>query len=145
MESRIAMSQRERDVLKVMGAVLRGERTQAEAARSLRKSARQVRRLQRRLEAEGDAGVAHRLKGRASNRQLRYELRAKALELYKEEVADFGPTPASEVMAERGLKVSGDTLRRWLTTEGPCSGNGNDASIWTSSPKHDRRGLRLRC
>jgi hypothetical protein len=34
------MSQRERDVLKIMSAVLRGERTQAEAARLLRKSER---------------------------------------------------------------------------------------------------------
>src|SRR5262249_37295420 len=105
MENRISMSQRERDVLKVMSAVLGGERTQAEAARLLRKSERQVRRLQRRLEAEGDAGIVHRLKGRASNRQLNHELRVKALELYQEELGDFGPTLASEVMEERGLKV----------------------------------------
>jgi transposase len=118
MENRIAMSQRERDTLKVMSAVLRGERTQAEAARLLRKSERQVRRLQRRLEAEGDAGVVHRLKGRPSNRQLSHELRTKALALYRQELSDFGPTLASEVMAERGLEVSADTLRRWLLAEG---------------------------
>jgi Helix-turn-helix domain len=118
MESRISMSQRERDVLKVMSAVLRGERTQAEAARLLRKSERQIRRLQRRLEAEGDAGVVHRLKGRASNRQLTWKLRTKALKFYQEELADFGPTLASEVMAERGLDVSADTLRRWLVADG---------------------------
>jgi hypothetical protein len=72
------MSQRQRDVLKIMSAVLRGERTQAEAARLLRKSERQVRRLQRRLETEGDAGVVHRVKGRASNRQLSQDLRVEA-------------------------------------------------------------------
>ena len=65
-EDRIAMSQRERDVLSVMGPVLAGERTQEEAARLLGKSARQIRRIQRRLEAEGDAGVIHRLRGRRS-------------------------------------------------------------------------------
>ena len=118
MESRISMSQRERDVLKIMSAVLLGERTQAEAARLLRKSERQVRRLQRRLEADGDSGIVHRLRGRASNRQLDQELRLKALELYQEELADFGPTLASEVMAERGLEVSADTLRRWLMADG---------------------------
>ena len=32
-EDRIAMSQRERDLLKIMGPVLQGQRTQAEAAR----------------------------------------------------------------------------------------------------------------
>ena len=68
-EERIAMSQPERDVLKVMGLVLTGERTQAEAARLLGKSIRQIRRIQRRLEAEGDTGVSHRLRGRRSNHQ----------------------------------------------------------------------------
>ena len=53
---RIAMSQRERDVLKVLAPVLAGTRTQAEAARLMDRSVRQVRRVQRRLEAEGDAG-----------------------------------------------------------------------------------------
>jgi len=58
---RIPMSQRERDVLKVMHGVLRGERTQAEAAALLRRSVRQVRRLQRKLEAGGDAALVHGL------------------------------------------------------------------------------------
>src|ERR1700732_1717464 len=56
MEDRISMSARERDVLKVMGAVLSGERTQVEAARLLSKSVRQGRRIARRLEAEGERG-----------------------------------------------------------------------------------------
>ncbi len=51
MEDRIAMSQRERDVLKVMVPVLKGERTQTEAGRLLKRSVRQIRRIQRRLEA----------------------------------------------------------------------------------------------
>ena len=54
MESRIEMSQHERDVLAVMNRVLLGERTQSEAAGLLHLSERQVRRIQRRLEAEGD-------------------------------------------------------------------------------------------
>ncbi len=39
---RISMSQKERAVLKIMHAVLRGERTQAEAARLLDKSIRLI-------------------------------------------------------------------------------------------------------
>ena len=65
---RIPLSQRERDVLKIMHAVLSGQRTQAEAARLLDLSTRQVRRLRRRLEAHGDAALIHRLRGRPSNR-----------------------------------------------------------------------------
>jgi transposase len=118
MKNRIEMTQRDRDTLKVMCAVLAGERTQAEAARLLHKSVRQVRRLQRRLESDGDAGVVHRLRGRPSNRQLNDGLRKQALRLYRRELPDFGPTLASEVMAERGLQVSADTLRRWLSAAG---------------------------
>jgi hypothetical protein len=50
-----------------MAPVLEGQRTQAEAARRMILCVRQVRRLQRRLEKEGDAGVIHRLRGRPSN------------------------------------------------------------------------------
>ena len=118
MESRIEMSQHERDVLKVMSTVLQGKRTQSEAARLLRLSERQVRRIQRRLEQDGDAGVVHRLRGQPSNHQSDNELRKHALEIYQAELTDFGPTLASEVLGERGLVVSPDTLRRWLLVSG---------------------------
>jgi transposase len=118
MENRIEMNQRDRDVLKVMSAVLSGERTQAEAARLLRRSERQVRRIQRRLEADGDAGAIHRLRGQPSNRQLDDTVRKEVLKIYADELSDFGPTLASEVLEERGWIVSPDTLRRWLLAEG---------------------------
>ena len=66
---RIEMSQKERDTLKVLHGVLAGERSQAEAARLLRRSVRHVRRLQRRLEAQGDGALVHGLRGRPSNRR----------------------------------------------------------------------------
>lgn len=50
-----------------MQPVLRGERTQAEAARLLELGVRQVRRIQRRLEADGDRAAVHGLRGRPSN------------------------------------------------------------------------------
>ena len=53
---RVVMSQKARDVLKALHAVQEGQRTQAEAARLLDLSANQVRRIQRRLEAEGAGG-----------------------------------------------------------------------------------------
>ena len=118
MESRIAMSQRERDVLKVMSVVRKGERTQREAARLLGLSERQVRRIQRRLESQGDAGVVHRLRGRPSNRRLAGELRERAVAVCRAELSDFGATLASEELAKRKIAVSPDTLRRWLATAG---------------------------
>src|SRR3954453_9918904 len=103
---RIPMSQRERDVLKIMHAVLSGERTQAEAARLLRLSTRQVRRLQRKLEAHGDPALVHGLRGQPSNHRCDAALRQAVLKAYRRDYADFGPTLASEKLAERGLVVS---------------------------------------
>jgi hypothetical protein len=114
----VAMSQRERDILKVMQGVIEGTRTQAEAARLLRRSARQVRRLQRRLEAEGDAGLVHRLRGRRSNHAYEDGLRRRVLRAYRQRYRDFGPTLASEKLAGEGLAVGAETLRRWLLAAG---------------------------
>jgi transposase len=132
MESRIAMSQHERDVLAVMNLVLLGERTQSEAAGLLHLTERQVRRIQRRLEAEGDGAVVHRLRGRPSNRQLSGKLHEQVLEVYEKELLGFGPTLASEVLEERGLIVSPDTLRRWLTASG----------LWERHRRHDQHRSR---
>src|SRR5438105_1241551 len=94
MPDRIPMSQKERDALKVLHAVLQGERTQAEAARLLDLSTRQVRRLQRKLQAGGDAALVHGLRGKPSNRRLDEALRLSVLEAYRARYADFGPTLA---------------------------------------------------
>ena len=117
-QDRIAMSQRERDLLKVMGAVLEGKRTQAEAARLADLSVRQVRRIQRKLEEDGDAALVHGLRGKPSNRRFEPGFRKKVLAAYRQQFTGFGPTFASEKLAERELVVSPDTLRRWLMAEG---------------------------
>jgi hypothetical protein len=115
---RISMSQRERDRLRVLHSVLEGQRTQAEAARLLRLSPRQVRRLVQRLQQGGDAALVHGLRGKPSNHRKDVKLRRQVLRLYRKEFHDFGPTFAAEKLGERGLEVSADTLRRWLLAEG---------------------------
>jgi len=104
---RIPMSQRERDTFKIMAPVLQGERTQAEAARLLGLSVRQVRRLQRKLQRDGDAALVHGLRGQPSNRRLQPERRQQVLAAYRERFADFGPTFACAKRAEPGLVVIG--------------------------------------
>jgi hypothetical protein len=135
-KDRIEMSQRERDVLKVMALVLKGERTQAEAARLLKRSVRQVRRLQRRLESRGDGAVVHGLRGRPSNRRVDLAVRQAALALYRSKYLGFGPTLAAEKLAEADrLEVKVRTLREWLLAEG----------LWTRQRRRDRhRSRRVR-
>jgi hypothetical protein len=115
---RIEMSQRERDRLKVMSRVLEGKRTQAEAARLMGLCVRQVRRLERRLEQEGDRGVVHRQRGRRSHRAKDIRMRQSVIEAYRQDYRGFGPTLAAEKLLERGWAVDHETLRRWLLADG---------------------------
>jgi hypothetical protein len=117
-EDRIAMSQRERDVLKVVQSVVDGKRSQAEAARLLKLTSRHVRRLQRKLKKQGDAALIHGLRGKASNHRFDAAFRVKVLSAYRRRYSDFGPTFACEKLAEEKLIVSPETLRCWLLAEG---------------------------
>ena len=117
-QDRITMSQKERDLLKVMGPVMQGQRTQVEAARLMDLSVRQIRRIQRKLEEDGDVALVHGLRGQPSNRRFEATFRRKVLAAYRQRFAGFGPTFASEKLAELDLVVSPDTLRRWLIDEG---------------------------
>lgn len=116
--NRVEMNQWERDILKVMQPVLDGKRTQAEAARLLQLSVRQLRRIQRKLEAHGDAAIVHGLRGRPSNHQHDPAFRKRVLNAYQKRYRDFGPTFACEKLAEEGLHVGVETLRRWLVMAG---------------------------
>lgn len=117
-KDRIEMSQRERDVLKVVQSVLDGKRSQSEAARLLDLSPRQVRRLQQKLAARGDGALVHGLRGRPSNHRYDESFRKRVLRAYRQRYGDFGPTFASEKLAKEGLVVDAETLRRWLLTAG---------------------------
>ena len=116
---RIPMSQKERDVLFILRGVLAGKRTQAEAADLLQLSVRQVRRIQRKLEASGDGAIVHGLRGRPSNHQTDAAHKARVLGLYREHYPDFGPSFACEKLLDlHGLEVCPQTLRHWLIEAG---------------------------
>ena len=63
---RIALSQRERERLRVLYEVKEKHLTQVEAAKHLKVTDRQVRRLLSALEERGDGAVVHGLRGRQS-------------------------------------------------------------------------------
>lgn len=116
---RIALSQPERERLKVLHEVERGHLTQVQAAEQVQLSDRQVRRLLVRVRQEGDRGVVHRLRGRPSNRKIPERLSRRALRLLRQPCyADFGPTLAAEHLARAGIAVSRETLRGWMTVGG---------------------------
>jgi len=93
------MSAQDRDRLKVLHAVSRRHITQMQAARELGVSSRWLRALLQRIKQEGDGGVVHRSRGRASNRKLPKTLKRRVVEVFvKQKRAqqwhDYGPTLA---------------------------------------------------
>jgi len=115
----LRMSQKERDRLKVMAEVKARKMSQQYAAEVLGVSERQVRRLLRRYEDRGDAGLVHGLRGRQSNHRIAAGKREEALGLIGAHYRDYGPTLASEVLAEEHqVVVSRETVRQWMVEAG---------------------------
>ena len=108
------MSARERVRLDAMHRIERDEMTVVAAAGLMEVSVRQARRLWRRFEAQGAAGLVHRLRDRPGNRRVAEELRERIVKRHQERYMDFGPTLACEKLAEDGLAVSPDTLVSFL-------------------------------
>ena len=102
---RIALSQRDRDRLRVLHEVKQKHLTQIEAAERLKVTDRQVRRLLAALKKRGDGAVVHGLRGRPSNRKLAPFLAAE----------DSGPGTAAlcglRADAGRGTLSQGGILR----------------------------------
>lgn len=115
---RLWMSAKERERMIVMEQVESGGATLVEAASRLGVSYRQVKRIWRRWKDRRAGGLVHGLRGSVSNRRLAEEFKAQVLGLYRERYWDFGPTLAVEKLAEaHGLRLSDETLRRWLHRE----------------------------
>jgi len=118
-EERIELSERERDRLKVLHEVEEGHLRQVAAAQRLRLTDRHVRRLLVRLRTDGDSALVHGLRGHASNRKISETIEQRSLGLLRQpSYAGFGPTLAAEHLARRGIRVSRETLRNWMSQAG---------------------------
>jgi len=119
----IAMSERDLQRIEVLSKVIDGRMTLVSAAHVLDLSTRQVRRLLQRMRTGGAASIRHKAIGRPSNNRISDGVRDYAVTLVGERYADFGPTLATEKLAERdGLRVSRETVRGWMV----------DAGLWLS-------------
>lgn len=114
----LKMSAKERGRVGVMTQVKKGLRL-VEAARLMRVSYRQAKRIWRRYQQAGDRGLVHGHRGRVSNRKRPEEEHQRIVERYLERYQGFGPTLAAEhLAADDHLVVDHETLRRWLLAEG---------------------------
>jgi hypothetical protein len=93
----LRMSNKERVTLDAMSRVKRKELTVVAVAGLMGLSVRQARRVWKRFPAEGDEGLVHKLRGRASNRRLSEDVRERAVKPHQEKYHDFGATLSTAV------------------------------------------------
>jgi transposase len=129
----LIMSKKELQRKSIFDLVKHGQITQKDASKRLYLSYRQTKRAYQRYLKEGDTGLIHRSRGKASPRAFSFEMKKTVLGLYEEKYWDFGPTLASEkLLEEDNLKLHAETLRIWLKAAG----------LWL--PKRQRKAHRSR-
>lgn len=102
-----------------MAQLLEGKLDQREVAQRLALTVRQVKRLKRRYADEGIAGLISKKRGQPSNHRKPESLLSQAMLLIGSHYADFGPTFASEKLAEKhGIKLSVETVRKHMIAAG---------------------------
>ena len=98
--------------------LIEGKLTEGAAAERLSLSVRQVRRCKRRVREEGDGGVVHRSRGRASPRRVGEDQEAEVRRLYEGTYAGWNMVHLGEWLeSKHGLRLSHETLRRILVDE----------------------------
>jgi transposase len=136
------MTQRERDRLVVLKKAVKKLIKQSQAARELGITARQLRRLLRRLKEKGDKVVIHGLRGRPSHRKRSAAEREKIVRILSQEVyRGFGPTLASEYLAkEHQVQIGREALRQIMIAAGLWHSRGQ--RIEAVHPWRERRSCR---
>lgn len=115
----LAMNKKERWRKTLLEQILTNQLSRNDVAQRLSLSKRQLRRIMRRYEQHGDAGLIHQSRGKTSGHSYPSEFREHVISLYQQKYLDFGPTFAVEkLLEEDGLKVNAETLRLWLKWKG---------------------------
>jgi transposase len=113
------MSQKEVKRAQVMELLTAGKIDQKEAGKRLTVSVRQIKRIVRRYRAIGLPGLISKKRGQPSNRRLDEEAKRLSIELIGAHYRDFGPTLASEKLAERhGIKLCVESTRQIMMAAG---------------------------
>jgi hypothetical protein len=112
------LTQREQEKLAIINDLLSDKITNEQAATMLGISARQIKRLKKKVRQEGSGAVVHKLKGRQGNHHIDPAIREQALTAIKNTYTDFKPTFATEKLAEKhSIHISPETTRLWMVQE----------------------------
>ncbi len=139
----VTMSRKELDQVGVFRQVKEGTMTQIAAATQLGLSLRQVQRKWSTYTQSGNdpASLAHKLRGQPSNRRLDEALVTQAVELVRAKYPDFGPTFATEKLAEEHqLTIGRERLRQAMSRAGIWTVHGQHRPA--AHPWRERRAMR---
>jgi|CXWL01.1.fsa_nt_gi hypothetical protein len=118
-EDRVIMSVKALRRVHVIRQTMEKKLTQVKAGTVLGLTTRHIRRFIERVKQAGAQGLAHQGRGKPSNRRIPDTVKTTVLTLDEKRYADFGPTLATEKLAERhGITRSDETLRRWRRERG---------------------------
>src|SRR3990167_421913 len=128
MEDKIFMSKKELERKTILDGVACGKLTLREAAKRMKISYRQAKRIKRRYQAESDAGLQHKNRGKKPHNAYTKQYKQIILELYRTKYIEFGPTFAAEKLIEDDdHEMNAETLRLWLKENG----------LWSRKRKHN--------
>jgi len=114
----ITMSKKELSRYEVIMRLIRQEINGTKAAELLHLSVRQTRRLKGKVKKNGAKGLLHESRGKSGHNRLGEEKRVKIVKLLHRHYHDFGPTLASEKLAEdHQLVHDPKTIRRIMISE----------------------------
>jgi hypothetical protein len=118
-EGLIVMSSKELDRVSILKLIAEKRLSQVEAARQLKLSPRQIKRLYKNYRLYGIKGLISKKRGNISNKKIKTEIKEKCLTIIKKDYFDYGPTLAAEKLLEYNhLKISKETARQWMIQAG---------------------------
>lgn len=126
---RITLSRKEIKRIGTLDALNQKKIKQGEAAGRMGISIRQVQRLIKRYSIDQGSGLAHKLRGKPSNKAYSQEFKDNIVQILQDFYHDFGPTLASEMLDERHNIVIGKEVLRRIMLE---------AGIWQKRKKRSK-------
>jgi transposase len=113
------LTSKEQEKAAILASAIKGKITNSQAAKQLGLSVRQVQRTKAQIRANGQSGVAHKLKGKRSNHSYSEEEKAGVLKMIEEKYADFKPGFATEKLQEtQHIPMTAQTIRVWMSEKG---------------------------
>jgi transposase len=113
------LSPKEQRYFQIMQELVQNKISLASAAEQLGITQRQVRNKLKRIKEEGFTGLAHKNRGRPSNRRLPEAIVEKIKVLIRTESAGLGATALAQLIKDKhNLEVSRETVRKLMKEQG---------------------------